>query len=74
MENDRSFVSLLGDPKTATSRSHGDKPSVPEEMAKALDASSKDIRHGRTEDIGEFVKDRRAKLKAHLDRKAASRR
>jgi hypothetical protein len=45
---------------------------MPEEIARALDASAEDLRLDRTEDIGEFLKERRARLKADLDRKAAA--
>jgi hypothetical protein len=43
---------------------------VPDEFARALDASAEDLRHDRTEDLGDFLKRMRAKLDAHLTRKA----
>jgi len=45
---------------------------VPEDVARALDASADDLLCDRTEDVGDFVKERRARLAAYLERKAAS--
>ena len=74
MANDHVTIGLLSETGKLTSRSRGDKQAVSQEMAEALDASTQDLLHGRTEEIGEFIKDRRVKLKAHLDRKTALRR
>ena len=47
---------------------------VPEELAQALDASTDDLRHDRTEDLGDFLKRIEAKLDAHLKGKVDSER
>ena len=50
----------------------GSGDDVPDEIARALDASAEDLRVGRTEEIGTFLAEMRARLKAHLAEKAAS--
>lgn len=47
---------------------------VPEEIARALDASAEDVRNDRTVDIGNFLQTMRAKLEAHRARKASLKR
>jgi hypothetical protein len=42
---------------------------VPEDIARALDASAEDVRNDRTEDLRDFVKRKKAELEAHLAQK-----
>jgi len=45
---------------------------VPEEIARALDASAEDIKHGRIVDIDDSLKEMEAELEAHLAKKRTS--
>ncbi len=47
---------------------------VPEDIARALDASADDVRNDRTVDIGDFLEEMRVKLEAHRARKASQKR
>ncbi len=47
---------------------------VPDEIARALDTGTADLLRDRTEDIGDFLKEAKARLEAHLAEKAASER
>jgi hypothetical protein len=44
---------------------------VPEEIARALDASAEDMRENRTEDIGDFLQRMEARLESHLAAKGS---
>ena len=58
----------------ASDRQPAPDDAVPEELARALDASAEDVRNDRTLDIGDFLKSMGAKLEAHRARKAALKR
>jgi len=47
---------------------------VPDDIARALDASSEDVRLDRTADIGDFLRNMDARLEAHRAGKAARKR
>ena len=55
--------------RAAFGRQPASDDAVPEEIARALDASAEDVRNDRTVDIGEFLKSMQAKLEAHRARK-----
>ena len=56
--------------KPASARGDAADPEVPEDLARALDASNEDVRLNRTSDIGEFLRCMEAKLDAYRLRKA----
>jgi len=45
---------------------------VPEDIARALDASSEDLKHGRIVNLDDSLKEMEAELEAHLAQKRAS--
>lgn len=60
--------------RSAVRRKPASEDAVPEEIARALDASAEDVRNDRTADLGDFLKSMEAKLKAYRVRKAALKR
>ena len=68
----RSMVDFMR--RSAFRRRPASDDAVPEEFARALDASAEDVRNDRTADLGDFLKRMEAKLEAHRARKAAPKR
>jgi hypothetical protein len=60
--------------RTLSRRRPASAETVPDDIARALDASVEDLRHDRIKDIGDFLRRTQGKLDAHLARNAASQR
>jgi hypothetical protein len=60
----------MNEPKRKTSLGQSRPPAgnVPEELARALDESTDDLRHDRTSEIAPFLDEMEAELEAHLAR------